>query len=263
MTSGTALRAENCVKVCAERAWRLACALVWNTEDAHDVVQQACLVATAKADKIPADDPWPWFARVVTLESMKLREARARAARLVTALKGETVMAQHGNAVESREAHVRLNEALAQLPCEQRDALMLTHVGGLSMREAAASLGVSSSTVDRRVKQGLERLRHRLGEEKSALSSTLCCLHFDAPAQGMEQSLSSWLGMVHSPGVVGESIGGMTMLKYVAISCLMLVLLSAGGFFVHYYFAGGDFHEMMRALHGPNHQHPADHLHHP
>jgi RNA polymerase sigma-70 factor, ECF subfamily len=266
MTSGTTLKAENCIKACAQRAWRLAYALVWNTEDAHDVVQQACLVAAVKADRIPQDDPWPWFARVITLECRKLREARAKAARLASALQSEAVMAQADNTAETRELNAKLGEALQQLPAEQRDAVVLTHIGGLSMREAASSLGVSSSTVDRRVKQGLDGLRSRLGAEKSALSAALVCLPFDEPAQGMQSALAEWLSMVRSPELAVASAGGMTMLKYVALTCLGLVLLGSGAFFAYIHVTGtdaNDFHEMMRQLRGPGHQPPPGAPRHP
>lgn len=82
MTLKATLKAEKCVTACASRAWKLAVFLVWNTEDALDVVQAACLAAASKVDAIPADDPWPWFARVVTLEALKLRSSRVKAAKL-------------------------------------------------------------------------------------------------------------------------------------------------------------------------------------
>jgi RNA polymerase sigma-70 factor (ECF subfamily) len=257
MTSGTEL-AEACVKTCAERAWRLACALLWNTEDANDAVQQACLVAATKAGRIPADDPWPWFARVVMLECLKVREARAKAARFAASLQNGVAMDQPDHTLESREMQERLREALKQLPTEQRDALTLTHIGGLSVREAAATLGVSSSTVDRRAKQGLESLRSRLGAEKSALSAAIFALPFDEPGQGMQQALDGWLGMVHSQVAAGASVGGMSM-KYVALTCLVLLLFGAGGFLVYWHVSGqdgSDIHEFMRQLHGSNHQPP-------
>src|SRR5262245_35294845 len=122
MTSGTTLKAERCVQVCAQRAWKLACCLVWNTEDALDVVQQACLVAASKAAQIPVDDPWPWFARVVTLEGFKLRQSRAKAARLGANLRNEAAMPAVDAALEAerRELQTKLREALGQLPHELR-----------------------------------------------------------------------------------------------------------------------------------------------
>jgi RNA polymerase sigma factor (sigma-70 family) len=247
MTSGTTLKVESCITTCAERAWRLACALVWNTEDAHDAVQQACLVAASKPRQIPADDPWPWFARVVTLECLKLREKRAKAARLVNALKGEAMAENAADTAESRELQSRVKTALTQLPLEQRDALMLTHLGGLSMREAAESLGVSSSTVDRRVKQGLEDLRKRVGGKESALSAALVALPFDQPAQGMQGSIESWLGMVHSQ-VAGASAGGIPMLKYVVIALVAIGLIGCAFCLLHVNANPDDMRELHDTL---------------
>ena len=224
MTPGTTLKVDHCITVCAERAWRLACALVWNTDDAHDCVQQACLVAAMKAQRIPVDDPWPWFARVVTLECLKLRGRRAKAARLATLLKGQPMAENVADTAEANELQARVKAALTMLPEEQRDALMLTHVGGLTMRQAAESLGVSSSTVDRRVKQGLEDLRKRVGGKESGLSAALVAMPFDEPAQGMQKTIESWLGTVHSQ-VAGAFAGGIPMLKYVVIAIVAVGLI--------------------------------------
>jgi RNA polymerase sigma factor (sigma-70 family) len=244
MTSGTTLRVESCITTCAERAWRLACALVWNTEDAHDVVQQACLVAASKPHRIPADDPWPWFARVVTLECLKLRDKRAKTTRLVNALKGQPMAENAADTAESRELQSRVKTALTQLPVDQRDALVLTHVGGLSVREAAQNLGVSSSTVDRRVKQGLEDLRRRVGGKENALSAALVALPFDQPAQGMQGAIESWLGMVHSQ-VAGASTGGIPMLKYVVIALVAVGLIGCAFCLLHV----NANHDDLRELH--------------
>ena len=260
MTTGTTSNAEKCVKACAERAWRLARALVWNAEDANDVVQQACLVAATKPDQIPADDPWPWFARVVTLECLKLRETRARTARLATGLEREIAMAYPEDAAsraESAELQARLRTALGDLPAELRDALTLTHIGGMSVREAAGCLGVSSSTVDRRVRRGLEGLRNRLGGKESTLSAALYLLPLDDPPQGMQQALSGWLRTVRNHGVAGASTGAtqMAILKYAGLIVAGLTLVVAGFCVLHHEFGSPEnaqeLHEMLwRTFHG-------------
>jgi len=243
MTSETASRVETCIKACARRAWRLAYGLVWNAEDASDVVQQACLVAAAKSDRIPADDPWPWFARVVTLECLKLRESRARAARLVVALQRELPMPQNSSdPVELAELQAKLRAGLAQLPTEQRDAVTMTQIGGMSVREAASCLGVSSSTVDRRVQQGLDGLRNKLGGKQMALGPALCALEFGEPPQGFDQAVSNWLRAVHSPASSNVPAGGlqMTALKYVGLSLAVVVLLATTLCLLHHQFVDPD-----------------------
>lgn len=55
-----------------------------------------------------------------------------------------------------------LAEALAQLPVEQREAVVLHLQGGLPFRDIAAATGVSINTAQSRYRYGLERLRTEL-----------------------------------------------------------------------------------------------------
>jgi RNA polymerase sigma-70 factor (ECF subfamily) len=57
----------------------------------------------------------------------------------------------------------RARRALAVLPPEQREVLLLAHAGGLSQREIAEVTGQPLGTVKGRSRLGLERLRGALG----------------------------------------------------------------------------------------------------
>ena len=60
------------------------------------------------------------------------------------------------------EEQARLREAIAALPEEQREALVLTQLEGVSYVEAAEQLGVSEGTVKSRVNRARTRLRELL-----------------------------------------------------------------------------------------------------
>ena len=60
---------------------------------------------------------------------------------------------------EGREASERVEAALAALPAEQREVLVLTLWGGCSQREAAATLEVPLGTVKSRQRAALSKLR--------------------------------------------------------------------------------------------------------
>ena len=64
-----------------------------------------------------------------------------------------------------RDGHARLREAIAGLPEEQRDALVLTQLEGLSYEKAAGLLGVSEGTVKSRVNRARNRLKEIFSEE--------------------------------------------------------------------------------------------------
>ena len=59
----------------------------------------------------------------------------------------------------------RLNNALAQLPYEQREAISLHAQGGMKFREIAKSQDVSTSTIQSRYRYGLDKLRSLLDNE--------------------------------------------------------------------------------------------------
>ena len=67
--------------------------------------------------------------------------------------------------VEAADEHRRLREAIALLPEDQREALILTQLEKVPYEEAARSLGVSEGTVKSRVNRAKARLREILSEE--------------------------------------------------------------------------------------------------
>jgi len=58
-----------------------------------------------------------------------------------------------------------LTDALAEIPFEQREVIILRLQGGLKFREIAATQGVSVSTVQGRYHYGLDKLRVVLNGE--------------------------------------------------------------------------------------------------
>lgn len=65
-----------------------------------------------------------------------------------------------------RDEHARLRSAIAGLPEDQRDALVLTQLEGKSYGETAAMLSVSEGTVKSRVSRARERLREIFAREE-------------------------------------------------------------------------------------------------
>jgi RNA polymerase sigma-70 factor (ECF subfamily) len=58
-----------------------------------------------------------------------------------------------------------LTDALAKIPFEQREVIILHLKGGMRFREIAAAQGVPIGTVQGRYRYGLEKLRSLLNEE--------------------------------------------------------------------------------------------------
>ena len=68
--------------------------------------------------------------------------------------------------VVAKDERQRLREAIAQLPDDQREALILTQLEKIPYEEAAQSLGISEGTVKSRVNRAKARLKEILSEER-------------------------------------------------------------------------------------------------
>jgi RNA polymerase sigma-70 factor (ECF subfamily) len=148
-------------------AYALALRIVRDPALAQDAVQDAFLTAWRTA---PSFDPRrgkasAWLLTLVHRRTVDIvrREERRRADQLDDL----PVVAA---AVTDEEAWVRdrrraVQEALAQLPPDQREALELAYYGGYTQSELAARLGVPLGTVKSRMFAGLAKLRELLGED--------------------------------------------------------------------------------------------------
>ena len=64
------------------------------------------------------------------------------------------------------DEHRRLREAIALLPEDQRDALILTQLEGVSYEEAAGRLGTTEGTIKSRVNRAKARLKQLLSDQR-------------------------------------------------------------------------------------------------
>lgn len=212
---------ERCAARCAERAWRLARALVRDPSDAEDVVQRAFAVAAAKSARLPVDDPWPWLATIITFEARNHIRGRRRRPRLALDDADSMVDPRAVDPVEEagrRELAVALHAALDRLPDAEREAILLTKLSGLSTREAAEVMGSPVGTVKSHVHRGVGRLRERLaslasGLDDAGIARAVSAIVLGLPAGGLGAATERWLaaagGLVPTgaPDAVGSAAG--------------------------------------------------------
>jgi len=231
-----------------QRGWRLAVSLMGNAADADDVMQQAYIIAATKEHAIPRDNPWGWFAAVITNVSRNARRSRGRSSDRFKALEGDAHedFKAHDPADEAESAELceRLRGELESLPEAEREAVVLTHITGMTHAMAADALNVPLGTLKSHVRRGVERLRVRMSVSDTALASAFFVLPINAPVGGMTAAIGRWTETARSTAAEGGasawwklgsnrfgSITGSVMALLIGLGTGCLLTATAGGLF--------------------------------
>lgn len=142
------------------RLRRYARALRRNREDADDLVQDTLERAWSRASLWHGvGDMRTWlFSIMHNLHVDALRRGRLDTVDLDEHTPEVPVAATQGQSLAMRD----LDMALATLPAEQREVLLLVGLEGLAYAEVALALGIPIGTVMSRLSRGRERLRAAL-----------------------------------------------------------------------------------------------------
>lgn len=153
---------------------RYAYVLCRNGADADDLVQETLVKAIAVADSYRRDKSLRgWLFSILHNTFVSHRRQFARRARATAFL--ETISAPVENVQPEQEQYVEARQTLnlfALLSDEQRSALVLIAIEGLSYEEAAETLDVPVGTLMSRLARGRERLRRLMEGGKPAVSPT-------------------------------------------------------------------------------------------
>lgn len=126
---------------------------------AEELAQEIFVVVWRKARHYRAErgDVAGWLAAVVR---NRLNDHWRGIARLERNLGRETEVTDLAGAGRSPELRLALEQALARLPGEQREAVKMVYFEDRTLAEAAARAGVPEGTLKWRVYQGLATLKH-------------------------------------------------------------------------------------------------------
>jgi RNA polymerase sigma factor (sigma-70 family) len=139
-------------------------------ERAEDVVAETFLVAFRKrADyRDQGRDCLPWLYGIATRLMHRERRNEVRQLRLLAVSGTDPVTAPFTDRVEdavaARGVKQRLAAAMAELPVNQRDALLLLVWAGLSYEQIATATGAPLGTVQSRISRARRRLRQSLAD---------------------------------------------------------------------------------------------------
>jgi RNA polymerase sigma-70 factor (ECF subfamily) len=147
-------------------AYGLALRVLRDPALAEDAVQEGFLAVWRTADRFQPEraKPSTWILTLVHRRAVDLvrREERRRADPLEVAPDPGERSADEEVGVRTKRRIVQ--DALRQLPDDQRQALQLAYYGGLTQSELAERLGVPLGTIKSRMFTGLSRLRELLAE---------------------------------------------------------------------------------------------------
>ncbi|MCA8913096.1 MAG: sigma-70 family RNA polymerase sigma factor [Planctomycetes bacterium] len=222
---------ESCIERHAEQAWRAAYVMLSNAADADDLLQQAFLVAWRKADSAPRDNTWPWLAAIIANEARNFRRKRARRRGVSLQSIGEPAMQNDPDRrLQQAELAALVHVSLAELSEDQRIAIVLTHLSGLSQSQAAEALGVPLNTLKARVRRGLDSLRDALGKQAPGLEGTLKNLQVGAPPGGFIAAKASWTASLSAHVAVAgtATAAGAAGVKTVIATAAAMLVLSVG-----------------------------------
>lgn len=210
---------------CAKAAWNLARALTRTAEDADDIVQQAFTIAVRRHAEIPPQ-AWPWLARVVANCARNHIRHKARRQGMLDVHETDVPIYDENpaDAASRRELARSVHAALAELCSDEREAVALCHISGLTQSEASEIVGVELNTLKSRVRRGLQHLQQKLGLSEAAATTCLSAIAYPPPKGGWESAIARWqsqsttslAGSVASPSQLSLKLAGLTALAALA-----------------------------------------------
>ena len=150
--------------------------ILGSREEAEDILQEVFIQVWRRAEDFDEQrgKPFTWLVTLARSRAIdRLRQLSARE-RLATATAQEAP-AEASDAVQDAyrsEQKEIVAGALAQLPEDQRQTLLLAYFEGLTQSEIAKRLGAPLGTVKTRMRSGMIKLRELLGDRTEILRST-------------------------------------------------------------------------------------------
>jgi RNA polymerase sigma-70 factor (ECF subfamily) len=147
------------------RLRRYARALTHATDRADDLVQDTLVRALSKIHLWqPGTDIRAWLFTIMHNQYVNTVRREAREATTVDIEHISSTLVATTDPTARRQL-VELDRALARLPAEQREVLLLVGLEGMDYESVAQILGVPIGTVRSRLSRGRERLRELMGKD--------------------------------------------------------------------------------------------------
>lgn len=148
------------------RVRAVALAILRNRSDAEDAAQEAYLRAFRRASSYRGEGPvGAWLCRIAVRAAHDALRRAGRLRRLLEVAQPAGDPGAEAGAVEPEEdlrRRTEMESALRRLPDDEREALVLKEVAGMTYREISESCGVPLGTVQSRIHRARQRLAETL-----------------------------------------------------------------------------------------------------
>ncbi len=145
-----------------DRLWAVALRTTGDPDDAADALQEALIRAFQRASQFRGESAvTTWLHRIVvnaSLDRLRRRAVRATLPLPEADTKAGRALIDPTDHVGQREDQIAIASALAALPEDQRDAILLVDVEGWSVEEAATMLSCPPGTIKSRCSRGRAKL---------------------------------------------------------------------------------------------------------
>ncbi len=153
------------------RLCRFVESMVWDKEEAKDIISETFLQAYEKLDKLREEDKFIYYVFGIA-RNIFLNRLRRKKFRGIFSDSLEQELATGENS-EQRVLNHELQRLLARLNMEQREAITLFEIGGFSYEEIAVIQKAGLNTVKARIFQGRAKLKAFIESEQERINSII------------------------------------------------------------------------------------------
>jgi RNA polymerase sigma factor (sigma-70 family) len=169
----------------------------------EDVAQEAFLIAWRRMPTLetPVTEPAAWLRGVVRHVAANVQRKRRREVHEMSIIEAQSdPNASQLEHVLGKEDAERAAQALAALPEEYREPLVLFYRGDQSVREVATALGISEDAAKQRLSRGRAQLKERLSGVEQLVRTTRPGLAFTAACVAAYLALGTGTALAAASG---------------------------------------------------------------
>lgn len=144
------------------RLCRFVQTLVWNADDAKDIISETTLIAFERFETVKQPDRFLYFLFSVAANLVKKKQRRKKFWGVFDSVEVDQKI--HESESDRRVLQKELYTALNKLNEKQREAIVLFEINGFTIKEIAVIQGLSESGVKSNLRRGKEQLGKLLTE---------------------------------------------------------------------------------------------------